>query len=455
MKIILLSGGSGRRLWPLSNDSRSKQFLKVLDRGDGELESMLQRVWRQLKSVKLQDSTFIATSGTQVDMIQSQLGCQIPIIIEPERRDTFPAVALACSYLYSIQNIAPHEVICVLPVDPYVDESFFHKVKELESILLSTGSELALMGSDPTFPSEKYGYIVPSSHHASSDYFKVSRFVEKPPEEIAIALIQQKAFWNCGVFAFRLQYLISFLERNGWSSNYEELRKKYSQLPKRSFDFEVVEKAQDLVAVPYEGEWKDLGTWITLTEEMETPLIGKGLISSDSRNTHVINELDIPLAVLGLNNIVVACSPDGILVSSKSSSPKLKEVLKHHVQRPMYEERRWGWYRVLDYCELEPGRKALTKKIMIYAGNNLSYQLHKKREEVWTILSGTGTFAFNGKFYPVKPGDVLSIPMGAKHAIRATTDMTIIEVQTGIELIEEDINRIFMTWEEIEKELRH
>lgn len=449
MEFILLSGGSGKRLWPLSNDSRSKQFLKVLDK-NGDLESMVQRVWGQLEKLQLNESTVIATSKSQVDMIKSQLGNHIPLIIEPERRDTFPAIALAATYLYSIKGTSLNEVVVVLPVDPYVDIKFFEKLQDLEIALTKSEADLALMGVKPTFPSEKYGYIIPVQNNDNvNDYIQVSHFKEKPSEVEARELMEQNALWNCGVFAFKLDYIISLLESSGFPIQYEELLKQYQNLEKTSFDYAVVEKSEKIVALPYNGSWKDLGTWNTLTEEMATNQIGKGIISEDSTNTHLVNELDIPITVLGIRDAVVAASPDGILVTDKVASPRIKEVLKGFEQRPMYEERRWGWYRVLDHTKFEEGNEVLTKKIGVKAGKNLSYQQHYARSEVWTIIKGEGEFALNDEIREVKTGDVLVIPVEAKHGIKATTDLEFIEVQTGSQLIEEDILRIYMTWEEV------
>ncbi|AIE61454.1 sugar phosphate nucleotidyltransferase [Bacillus methanolicus] len=450
MRLVLLSGGSGKRLWPLSNDARSKQFLKVLENQNGKLQSMVQRVWGQLGNVGLADSAVIATSKSQVDLIQSQLGKDVPIIIEPMRRDTFPAIALASVYLYSIQGISLNEVVTVLPVDPYVEDQFFNRVKDLEGTVLISGADLALIGVEPTYPSAKYGYIVPVSKPSENDYFRVSHFTEKPSEEKAAELIEQGALWNCGVFAFKLDYIITLLKEKGIPIQYDELLKQYDKLPKISFDYEVVEKTEHIVVLPYDGYWKDLGTWNTLTEEMATTQIGKGVISA-SENTHLINELDIPVTVLGVSNAVVAVSPDGILVSDKAASPKIKDLVSDFEQRPMYEERRWGWYRVLDFTKFEDGREVITKRIGVKTGKNLSYQMHHHRNEVWTIIKGEGEFAFNGEIRRVKPGDVLEIPAGAKHGIKAITDLEFIEVQTGTQLIEEDIVRIYMTWEEVEE----
>ncbi|WP_438349497.1 sugar phosphate nucleotidyltransferase [Paenibacillus sp. FA6] len=450
MKIVLLSGGSGKRLWPLSNESRSKQFLKVLRNDVGERESMVQRVWGQITKAGLSEHAYIATSKPQVEMIQSQLGNEIEIIVEPERRDTFPAIALAATYLYSIQGVSLNETIVVMPVDPYVNESFFHKTKELELILNESGADLALMGVKPTYPSEKYGYIVPNKGTQVEDpYVTVHSFREKPREEEAVAMIQQAALWNCGVFAFKLDFLINILIENNYPIHYDEMSRHYSKLPKNSFDYEVVEKAGHIVALPYAGEWKDLGTWNTLTEEIETSLIGKGIIAGDSHNTHVINELDIPITLINLSNVVVAASPDGILVSDKASSPMIKEVMKHSDQRPMYEERRWGRYRVLDYLKYPDGKEVLTKRICVSPGQNLSYQYHSLRDEVWTVVSGHGEMVLNGKHLSVNSGDVLVISKDTRHSLRAETEMDIIEIQTGTELIEEDIVRLAFDWNEI------
>ncbi|MGM7721704.1 sugar phosphate nucleotidyltransferase [Metabacillus sp. Hm71] len=451
MKLILLSGGSGSRLWPLSNNARSKQFLKVLKNEQQQLESMVQRVWGQLNTVGLADSTIIATSKSQVDMIQSQLNNSADLVIEPVRRDTFPAIVLAASYLHSVKKASLDEVVSVLPVDPFVETSFFERMLDMEGALKASHANIALMGVQPTFPSEKYGYIVPDPDPKSSDYQVVNRFVEKPKESHAKELIEDGALWNCGVFAFKLEYIINLLKEKGLPTNYDELLASYGELPKISFDYEVVEKAEKIVVLPYDGYWKDLGTWNTLTEEMAAGLIGKGQISQECENTHLINELDIPVAVMGLSNVVVAASPDGILVTEKSASPRVKEVVSNLVDRPMYEERRWGWYKVLDHSKFDGGNEVLTKRIGVKAGKNLSYQFHHQRSEVWTIVKGEGVLVLNGKMSVVRPNDVIQINKGEYHALKAVTDLELIEVQSGSELIEEDIVRVIMNWNEIEE----
>ncbi|HDR3662780.1 sugar phosphate nucleotidyltransferase [Bacillus paranthracis] len=451
MKLILLSGGSGKRLWPLSNDSRSKQFLKVLKNENDEMQSMVQRVWGQLKSLGIENDAVIATSKSQVDMINSQLGNGVPIIIEPERRDTFPAIALAASYLYSKEHVDLEEVIGVLPVDPYVENSFFERLLDLEKTLNSSNADLGLMGITPTYPSEKYGYIVPNVEKSTQELIQVSHFKEKPATAEAEELLKQNALWNSGVFAFKLDKVISLLDQKGLPVQYDVLVQQYETLPKISFDYEVVEKTENIVALPYNGPWKDLGTWNTLTEEMGTNILGKGNMGVECEQNHIINELDIPVSVLGLSNIIVAVSPDGILVSEKDASPRVKELVGDWDQRPMYEERRWGWYRVLDHTKYDDGNEVLTKRIGITASKNLSYQYHNNRSEVWTIVKGEGIFVLDDEIRVVRSGDVLEIQPGQKHAIKAVTDLEFIEVQSGSELVEEDIVRIYMHWNEIEE----
>ncbi|MCM3216402.1 sugar phosphate nucleotidyltransferase [Niallia taxi] len=453
MKLILLSGGSGKRLWPLSNDTRSKQFLKVLEGEDGQKESMVQRVWRQLESVNLTNSSIIATSKIQSEMIYSQIGLDVPLIIEPERRDTFPAIALATSYLNTKEKMDRNEVVVVLPVDPYVENKFFQKLTEIESALINSKADLALIGVQPTYPSSKYGYIIPKMEKEKTNLqVNVDYFIEKPNEIEAQSLIEANALWNCGVFGFKLGYLLDILEKKGLRLDYQELYENYSDLPKNSFDYEVVEKAKKIIALPYNGYWKDLGTWNTLTEEMSSVQMGKGILSSDSYNTHLVNELDIPVTIVGLNNVVVAASPDGILVSDKASSPKIKDMISAFDQKVMYEERLWGWSKVLDYASYPNGQEMVTKRICILEGKNSSYHFHSFRDEVWTIVKGEGELALDESITRVKAGDIIHLPSGKKHGIKAISELEFIEVQTGIGINDRDFTRLYFNWKDVIEE---
>jgi mannose-1-phosphate guanylyltransferase len=443
MKIILLSGGSGKRLWPLSNEARSKQFLRILECPDGGRESMVQRVVRQIKTSKLTDDIIFATSVSQKDIITNQLGDDITIVTEPCRRDTFPAIALATSFLSKEMECNRNEVIVVMPCDSYTEARYFDSIRKMAKSVEDGIADLVLMGIKPTYPSSKYGYIVPEQ--STNNIFKVNRFTEKPDALTAEKLIAQNAFWNGGVFAFKLGYITDIVDRYIQASSFTEIRNRYIEFPKISFDYEVVEKAQSIAVVAYDGEWKDLGTWNTLTDELLDPAIGN-VIMDASENTHVINELELPIMCIGAKNMVVAASCDGILISEKAKSETIKSFADKLTRRPMYEERRWGEYKVIDTIEFADGHKALTKQLIIKSGKNISYQVHNHRDEVWTFIDGKGLLVLDGKVQNVSRGDVINIKKGTKHAVKAIEDLRIIEVQSGDNLIEEDIIRFDWSW---------
>lgn len=446
MQIILLSGGSGKRLWPLSNEARSKQFLKLLKAPDGGFESMVQRVTRQIKESGLMCPVTVATSIFQKDAIENQLGESVAVVTEPCRRDTFPAICLATNYLHKVKGCRRDEVVVVMPSDPYTENGYFKTIGRMVEAVEKDQADLVLMGITPTYPSSKFGYVVPADKLPEGENYKVRRFTEKPSIEGAEALLKEGAFWNGGVFAFRLGYLLDISDRYVSAPSFEELRSRYEEFPKISFDYEVAEKASSVAVVPYSGQWKDLGTWNTLTDELSAQSIGNVIMDESSENTHVINELEVPIMCIGAKDLVVAASPDGILVSNKAQSEGIKHYADSLHRRPMYEERRWGVYKVVDYIDFDDGRKALTKQLIIRAGKHISYQLHEHRSEVWTIVSGEGQLVLDGIRTKVKAGDVIHVKRGQKHAIRGITDLYIIEVQTGDSLVEDDIQRFAYEW---------
>ncbi len=446
MKIILLSGGSGKRLWPLSNDARSKQFLKLLEAPSGEFESMVQRVDRQIKESGIEATLTVATSISQYDSIVNQLGHAVDVVTEPERRDTFPAIALSASYLLKAKECSRDEVVVVMPSDSYVESGYFTSIAKMVKAVQSGCADMVLMGITPTEPSTKFGYIVPDAQVEGCDHIMVNRFTEKPNEEVAVELLKQNAFWNGGVFAFKLGYIADIVERYIQAESFEEVRARYGEFPKISFDYEVVEKAQSVALVPYSGAWSDLGTWNSLTEKIASTEIGNVVTDEQCRNTHIVNETDLPIVCLGAEDMVVAASPDGILVSKKESSVNLKSYADKFTARPMYEERRWGSYRVMGHEHFEDGFNALTKLLCLKKGCNISYQYHNKREEIWTFVDGDGQLVIDGDIINVSRGYVAHIKAGQKHAVRAITDLQIIEVQSGTDLVEEDIIRLDWEW---------
>ena len=432
MNIVLLSGGSGKRLWPLSNDIRSKQFIKIFRKpgSDGasedSYESMVQRVYRQIKTVDADASVTIATSKSQVSALHNQLGEQVGISVEPCRRDTFPAIALATAYLHDVLKVPADEAVVVCPVDPYVNDDYFETIHKLWELAQAGAANLTLMGIDPTYPSEKYGYIIPTSKDAVS---KVDTFKEKPDAATAQKYIDMGGLWNGGVFAYKLSYVLDRAHELIDFTDYQDLFGKYETLQKISFDYAVVEHEKDIAVLRFAGEWKDLGTWNTLTEAMVEKTIGNVRFNEKCENVHAINELGIPILAMGLKNAVIAVSPEGILVSDKEQSSYIKPFVDAIDQQIMFAEKSWGSFRVLD---VKP--QSMTIQVTLNPGHGMNYHSHERRDEVWTVVAGSGRAILDGKEQKISVGDVIKMPAGCKHTVFAEEELQIIEVQLGSDI---------------------
>ena len=444
--VVLLSGGSGLRLWPLSNSARSKQFLKVLRDMDGRHVSMVQRVFGQIEDVDADIDVTIATSASQADALAMQVGGRYALSVEPERRDTAPAIMLACAHLDFVQGASAGDPVIVMPIDTFADQAYYDRIPVIAEAVDSGVSDLVLLGVKPTNPSEKYGYIIPVA--AEGDIWPVETFREKPDKATAASYIARGGLWNCGVFGFRLGWLRDLTRGYVDAATFEECTSRYRELPKNSFDYEVVERAQSISVVPYSGMWKDLGTWNSLTEEMADETAGPVWVdSSSSKGVHAVNETGLPMVVAGLSDAVVVATPDGILVTSKDASAHIKSLVEEASNaRPMYERRQWGEYRVMDEQEFADGTHALTKELVVNPGRQLSYQRHRYRSEIWTIASGSGEVVMDDEIITVKMGDSVHIAPMQKHGARAMTELHIVEVQVGHPLVEEDIERFGFFW---------
>lgn len=430
MNIILLSGGSGKRLWPLSNEVRSKQFLRLFKDKNNNYESMVQRVYKQITTVDKEADVTIATSKSQLSAIRNQLNDKVSVCIEPCRRDTFPAIALAAAYLKDERGIDEEECVVICPVDPYVDNTYYEAINQLEKLVLADTANITLMGIEPTVPSKKYGYIIPDSKELVSN---VKEFKEKPDRETAKKYIEKGALWNAGVFAFKLKYILNKAHEMIDFTDYQDLFNKYSTLNKISFDYAVVEKEQSIQVMRYAGEWKDVGSWNMMAEVMADKTKGNVTLDETCENTQVINELDIPILCMGCKDMVVAASGDGILVSDKERSGQMKSYVEEISTDVHFAEKSWGTYTVID---VQP--QSMTIKVKLKKGNHMKYHAHEHREEVWTIVSGYGKVVVDGREQEVKTGDVITLPVGCKHILIAETDMSVVEVQIGEEISPKD-----------------
>ncbi len=426
MNIVLLSGGSGRRLWPLSNEVRSKQFIRLFKAPDGSAESMVQRIYRQIRSQSPEASITIAASKSQLSSIKNQLGDAVSISPEPFRRDTFPAIVLAVSFLADKKGIPEDEPVIICPVDPYVGDEYFRSLLKLEDVVRESGTGICLLGTVPTFPTAKYGYIIPEDNDEVS---RVKYFKEKPSEAEAAKLIEEGALWNAGVFAFRAGMVLDIARKLLDYRGYDDLYERYESLESISFDYAVLEKEDDIKVVRFSGEWKDVGTWNTLAETMDNASFGNVVFGGECENTSAINDLDIPIICMGLKNVVVAAGPDGILVSDKHQSSYIKPIVEKVAGDIKYSEKSWGSFKVLDSSST-----SLTIKVTLLPGHHMYYHSHERRDEVWTVTEGEGIAIVDGERFDISDGDVIRLPIGCRHTVIAKTRLELIEVQNGLDI---------------------
>ena len=422
MNVVLLSGGAGRRLWPISNDARSKQFVKLLKNEKGEYESMLQRIYRQLRSADPDAELTIATGKSQISSIRNQLQGEVDICVEPAKRDTFHAIMLATLYLRDVKKKNENETVVVCPVDPYTEDEYFKTIKEMSSLASDENYKITLMGGVPTYPSEKYGYIIPESGDRVS---RVLEFKEKPDVKTAEGYIARHGLWNLGVFAFQIKDIASYAE----GMSYDDYLSNYESMEGISFDYKVCEHEPDMQIIRYAGEWKDIGTWNTFSEVMTDNSIGDVTTDDTCENLTVVNQLDIPVIAMGIKDAVIAAAPDGILVADKDRSSHMKPYVDRLDSDIRFAEKTWGSYRVID-----TSHDSLTIKVTLEAGNSMNYHSHERRDEVWVVTEGSGRVTVDGMEQPVKQGDVITIMTGCKHTVTADTRMVLIEVQLGSDI---------------------
>ena len=421
MQIILLSGGSGKRLWPLSNGTRSKQFLRILPAKDGGQESMIQRVVRQLGEAYLDAKITVATSESQEEAIIAHLGNQVTVVTEPERRDTFPAIALAAAYLSKEKEIRDNEIIVVMPCDAFTDIGYFKTIKQMVDEIENNLADLILMGIKPSEPSTKFGYLVPQKKNTSL----IETFTEKPDRERAKQLLKMGAVWNGGVFAFRLRYIREAYEKYLKADSFKEIRDRYNEFPKISFDYEVAEKATSVGVVYFDGIWKDLGTWDALSDELPNNCIGNA-IEKNCENTTAINELGIPIVCQGLKNIIVTASPDGILVADKTESEFIKDTVSAIDNPAKFEERSWGSISVLSTKEYED--MTVTTSIMsLYMGHECMFST--AYDVSFSLLHGNGKIIMDNKEILLSLGNSIFIPAGNSCIIVPSEDLHILKIE--------------------------
>lgn len=314
-------------------------------------------------------------------------------------------------------------------------------------MLSESQADIALIGVTPEFPSTQFGYILPSEGSCGTSFLNVDQFAEKPDEARAAEFISQGGLWNCGVFSSSLGHLLSCMVGRDIPVDYIQLLERYDKLPERSFDYEVLEHTRRAVVIPYSGVWADIGSWDALTPHLQEKVIGRGSISEDSKGTHLVNELSCPVHVIGAPGLIVAAGPDGILVAGIEQAKRIKQKLEGHAARPMIEEKRWGSSRILDFSRTAAGDEVTTSKITMLAGKHTSYHFHRHTKEIWSFLSGSGEYRMNGILHVVAAGDTVTVPVGARHGLRAITALELIIIELASFPDAEDYVRVSTGWE--------
>ncbi|SET89148.1 sugar phosphate nucleotidyltransferase [Paenibacillus sp. NFR01] len=427
MHTILLCGGSGQRLWPLSGRIRSKMYLELLPAPGGGKESMIGRVSRQLEQTGLGETALFVTHRDQLALTRRYTRDRYPVIGEPEKRGTFTAAALGALYLYSSGKAKPEDILCVAPADMFADDGFFRLFHQFTDILSSSQADLALLGTRPAYPSDQYGYIVPGKGGPEA-YAPVVAFEEKPDIARAQQLLKDQALWNCGVFAFPLSMMLAKLEQMGLPLEPAPLIDQYPGLPVRSFDKEVAERCHRAVVLPHEGEWRDLGSWSTLSSELSEPVTGAGGIWGASRDSHIVNQLDIPLHVIGVPGIIAVGSPEGILVADKGEANAIKDIQQAGSDMTRYGESDWGSYTVIDRT-VSGTQVVVTMKLSLLPGQRFTESPSLPARKSWIILSGQGEYLREGTAEAARTGDIFTMARGELHGLKAYTALSLLEIR--------------------------
>ena len=454
MRGIILAGGSGSRLWPLSRELYPKQLLKI-----NSDKSLLEDTFLRLANI-MPNENIISITNTKhagdVRMQLSSIASDCTILSEPVGKNTAPAIAVSVKYI--LDNYGD-DIVLVVPSDPLIKDSEKFKESILEAEKLAELGYIVTFGVKPTSPNTGYGYIktLPMQNNIG---FNVDKFKEKPDEKTAKEYVEDGSyFWNAGIFMFKASVFMKALEEHA-SEIYKILGEfnlkgkaeidymTFDKMPSISVDYAVMEHAKNIALVPLKSDWSDLGCWGAIYEVDDKDEDGNvkigHTIAQDCKNSLLYSSTRL-VAGVGIEDMIIVETPDAILACSKDKAQEVKKVYEklkevkdetHLVHKTVY--RPWGYYTVLNQ-----GEGYLTKMICVSKKAQLSLQSHNFRSEHWVVLSGTARVTLEDKTFMLKPGSSIDIPVKAKHSLANpyNDELKIIEVQKGDKLIEEDIIR--------------
>ena len=451
MKALILAGGSGTRLWPLSRSKHPKQFLKL----DGE-KSLLYQTTKRLISIFKSEDIIIITNEDYKFYVESDLkDLNIKnIILEPKGKNTAPAIALGVRYCIENLRAKEDEAIFLFPSDHIIKpiKKFINYIKKAEKI--TKDGFLVTFGIVPNKPETGYGYIK-SSKKIKNEIYKVDKFVEKPNLKTAEKYLKEKNYyWNAGIFAFSIKTISNELRKNApkiykiFNKKFKILLSNFKNMPNISIDYAIAEKSKKVAVVPMDLYWNDIGSWDALNEVMDKDKFDNisigNVVNIDTKNTFIKGNKRL-IATIGIEDCFIIDTPDALLVAKKNKTQKVKDIVNKLKQANKIEAnehittyRNWGSYTIL-----EEGDRYKIKRIVVNEGAKLSLQMHYHRSEHWVVVSGTAIVTVGEKEISLHENESVYVPKSTKHRLenRGKMPLEIIEVQNGEYLEEDDIVR--------------
>ncbi|MBV6342305.1 MAG: mannose-1-phosphate guanylyltransferase/mannose-6-phosphate isomerase [Candidatus Magnetobacterium sp. LHC-1] len=461
MKALLLAGGSGTRLWPLSRSGFPKQFLKLS--GD---DSLLQQTIRRLMLVVSADDIVILTNQQYKFHVKSDISSmghdivqRVHIVLEPALRNTAAAIALGIKYCQDVLGCGPDETVFVCPSDHIIrpDDRFADYLKQATEI--TAAGYIVTFGVKPTKPETGYGYIQRGSRLKHSlkgvEGYEVERFTEKPDEQTAQTYIEDgKHFWNAGIFAFNIEVMLEEFNKHipaisqMLGKGYREMLASFADMPNKSIDYAVMERSERIATLALDIYWNDVGSWDSLFEIIERDADGnvkKGdVFTFDTKDTMILGDNRLTVTI-GIENCMVLETDDVVLISKRGHAQKVKDVVtelrkagRHEVNEHVTTYRPWGSYTIL-----ESGERYKIKRLMVNPKACISLQMHHHRSEHWVVVNGTAKVIVGEREVFVHVNESAFVPKSTKHRLEnpGIIPLEVIEVQNGEYLEEDDIIR--------------